>query len=264
MKRILKHPLVLSLLIIFSLIFINQQGWLNSVYNIFFKSSSFVQKNVFQTSLKANNFIDFITAIKNLEQENNDLKEKNINLLGEIIELKEIERENEILRGQIGLPLQESNELILTSIIGKDSSDFGKYFLINKGKKDGIKEKSVVIASGNLLVGQIIEVFSSFSKVQLITDPSSLVNARIQDSEIMGLIKGGNGLDLSFDLLPQGKNIKTDSMVITSGLSGVFPSGLLIGQIKRVISSESQISQVAQVKLIIDFKKLDKVFVIIQ
>ena len=264
MKRIFKHPLILSLLIIFCLIFINQQGWLNSVYNIFFKSSSFVQENIFKISLKTNNFIDFVVSIKNLEQENIELKKNNLNLLGEFVKLKEIEKENEMLREQIGLPLSESSELILASIIGKDSSDFGKYFLINKGKKDGIKEKSVVIVSGNLLVGQAIEVFDSFSRIQLIIDPNSLVNARIQDSKIMGLIKGGQELDLVFDLLPQGKNIEVDSLVVTSGLSGLFPAGLLIGQIEKVISSEAQISQIAKVKPVVDFYKLDKVFVIIK
>jgi len=264
MKRIFKHPLILSLLIIFCLIFINQQGWLNSVYNIFFKSSSFVQENIFQISLKTNNFIDFIVSIKNLEQENIKLKKDNLNLLSEVVKLKEIEIENEMLRNQIGLPLQESNKLILANIIGKDSSDFGKYFLINKGKKDGIKEKSVVIVSGNLLTGQVIEIFNSFSKVRLITDPNSLVNARIQNSKIIGLIKGGPTSNLIFDLLPQGKDIEINSMVITSGLSGLFPAGLLIGQIEKVVSSEAQISQIAEVKPVTDFNKLDKVFVIVE
>jgi len=95
----------------------------------------------------------------------------------------------------------------------------------------------------------------------LIIDPNSLVNARIQDSKIMGLIKGGQELDLVFDLLPQGKNIEVDSAVVTSGLSGLFPAGLLIGQIEKVISSEAQISQIAKVKPVVDFYKLDKVFV---
>jgi len=121
-----------------------------------------------------------------------------------------------------------------------------------------------VIVSGNLLVGQAIEVFDSFSRIQLIIDPNSLVNARIQDSKIMGLIKGGQELDLVFDLLPQGKNIEVDSAVVTSGLSGLFPAGLLIGQIEKVISSEAQISQIAKVKPVVDFYKLDKVFVIIK
>ena len=264
MKRIFKHPLILSLLIIFCLISINQQGWLNSVYNIFFKSSSFVQENIFQISLKTNNFIDFVISIKNLEQKNIKLEKDNLNLLSEIIKLKEIEEENEILREQIGLPLQESNKLILANIISKDSSDFGKYFLINKGKKDGVGEKSIIIVSGNLLVGQVVEVFDSFSRIQLIINPNSLVNARIQDSKITGLIKGGQESDLIFDLLPQGKDIEINSIVITSGLSGLFPAGLLIGQIEKVISSEAQISQIAEVKPIVDFNKLDKVFVIVE
>jgi len=264
MKSIFKHPLILSLFIIFCFIIINQQGWLNIVHNSFFNLSHFVQKNVFQTSLKADNFVDLLTSIKNLEEDNMNLKQNNQELLGEINILKEIEKENKILREQIGLPLQESNKLVLTNIIGKDSSDFGRYFLIDKGKKDGIKDKSIVIASGNLLVGQVIEVFNSFSRVMLIMDSNSLVNARIHDLRITGLIKGKNGSDLIFDLLPQGKDIEVDSVVITSGLSGLFPPGLLIGQIKKVISSDAQISQIAEVEPVVDFDKLDKIFVIIQ
>jgi len=263
MKRIFKHPFVLSLLIIFSLIFINQRGWLNPVSNIFFKSSSLIQKNILYLSLKTNNFFNFIISIKNLNQENNKLKEDNLNLLSQLIELRETKEENEMLRDQIGLPLNDSNQLVLANIISKDSSDFGKYFLINKGRKDGIEEKFTVIASGNILVGQVTEVFNSFSKIRLITDPNSLINARIQDSEIDGLVRGEYN-DLIFDLLPQGKEIEIGNMVITSSLSGLFPSGLIIGKIEKIISSDAQISQKAKISSVIDFNKLDKVFIIIQ
>jgi len=264
MKNIFKHPFILSLLIIFSLIFLNQQGWLNVIHNVFFKSSFFVQENIFQASLKTANFINFITSINSLEQENTDLKQINQELLGEITELKEIERENELLREQIGVSLKETDKLVFANIIGKDSSALGEYFLINKGKKHGIENKSAVIASGNILVGQISEVFDSFSRVRLITDANSLVYARIQGSKITGLIKGRQELDLVFDLLPQGKDIKDDSVVITSGLSGLFPSGLLIGHIKKIISSDAQISQLAEIEPVIDFNNLEKVFVIIK
>lgn len=267
MKNIFKYPLIISLLIIFCLIFINQNGWLDIIHNIFFKSSSFVQKNVFQISLKADNFVDFIISIKNFERENAELKEINLELLGEIVELKEIAKENEALRQQMGLLAREQNKLVLADIIGNDSSSWGKYFLINKGKKDGVEKKAVVIAAGNLLVGQVVEVFDSFSRARLITDSNSLVNARVQDSEITGLIKGEASeqeLDLIFDLLPQDKKINSGSAVITSGLSGLFPPGLLIGRVEKVISSDAQISQVVKVKPVVDFSKLEKVFVIVK
>jgi len=107
-------------------------------------------------------------------------------------------------------------------------------------------------------------VFESFSKIQSIIDSNSRVNALIQGSEINGLIKGGQENDLVIDLLPQGEFIEQGQLVVTSGLSGFFPNGLLIGKIEKVISSDVQISQMAKIESAVDFDKLEKVFVIIK
>ena len=77
MKRILKHPLVLSFLIISALAYFNYQGWINPVSDVFFKSSSFIEKNIFNFSLKVNNFFNFLVSVNNLRQENNFLREEN-------------------------------------------------------------------------------------------------------------------------------------------------------------------------------------------
>ena len=262
MKKIFSHPFILSLLIIGGLIFFNSQGWLKVPQDIFFKLTGSGQKIVYQFSLKVNNLVDFLVSIDELNQENIKLKEKNTELLSQLTQLNEIAQENEFLRQQMGLSVPETKELILANVIGQDPTSFGKYFLINKGKRDGVKEKAVVITAGNLLIGQVIEVTDAFSKVQLIIDSNSRVNARLQESAVTGLVKGGQGLSLLLDLLPQGKIIKEGDIVVTSGLAGMFPSGLLIGQIKRVISSDVQISQMAEIEPAVDFQTLEKVFVI--
>lgn len=252
MRKFFYHPFILSLLIIAIFIFLNSQGWLKFPQDIFFKLTAPVQKIIRQVSLKVNNF----------NQENIKLKQENQRLLSEIAQMREIKEENEFLRQQIGLDAPEIKELILANIIGQDPSVLGKYFLIDKGKKDGIEEETVVISAGNILIGQIIETTDSFSKVQLITDLDSRVNALIQESRITGLVKGGRDLNLTIDLLPQGETIKEGQTIITSGLAGFFPSGLLIGQIEEIISSQVQISQAAKVKPAVDFQRLEKVFII--
>ncbi len=262
MKKFFRHPFILSLLIIAVFIFLNSQGWLKIPQDIFFQLTAPGQKIIHQFSLKFNSLISFLSSINNLNQENIKLNQENQELLDEISQLKEMAQENEFLRQQIGLASSEPRQLILANIIGQDSSGLGKYFLINKGAKDGVKEKAAVISAGNLLLGQVIETTNSFSKIQLITDPNSRINALIQESRITGLVRGGRGLNLTIDLLPQGKTIEQGQTIITSGLAGFFPPGLLIGQIERVISSQVQISQTAKIKPVVDFNKLEKVFVI--
>ncbi len=262
MKRIFSHPFILSLLIIAALILFNNQGWLNPIKNVLYSIITPGEEFSYRVSFQADRFFSFIGSINDLEDQNVQLKDENQRLLGELVQLKEVVRENELLRQQIGAAEPQPRDLILANVIGQDSSGFRRYFLINKGSKHGLKEKSVVIAAGDLLVGQVTEVNESFSKVQSIIDSNSRVNALIQESSVTGLVRGEQGKDLVIDLLPQGEVIEQGQSVISSGLAGFLPNGLLIGQIEQVISSDVQISQMAKLKPAVDFDKLEKVFVI--
>ena len=262
MKKIFSHPFILSLLIIAALIFFNNQGWLNSFKNIFYSVITPGEEFSYRVSFQVNKFLGFIVSVNDLEDQNVQLKEENQKLLGELNQLNEVVRENKLLREQINVIEPQPRDLILANIIGQDSSGLRRYFLINKGSKDGVKEKSVVVAAGNLLVGQVTEVNESFSKVQSIIDPNSRVNALISESSVTGLVRGEQGNGLIIDLLPQSEVIKQNQSVITSGLAGFFPNGLLIGQIEQVISLDVQISQMAKIKAAVNFKSLEKVFVI--
>jgi rod shape-determining protein MreC len=261
MKKIFRHFLILSLFIILALVFFSYQGWLKGPQDFFFSITSPVQKIVYQSSQKINGFVSFLFKISQLDQENIDLQKENQELLAELAELKEVNRENEFLRQQLGLPLLQDEELILANIISQESSGLGKYFLIDKGRKDGVQNESVVITAGNILVGQIAETTNSFSKVRLIIDSGSRVNALIQESELTGLVTGDQS-SLVIGLLPQREPVREGQIVATSGLAGIFKKGLLIGQIEELLSADVQISQQARIKPAADFNALERVFVI--
>ncbi|MFH1551978.1 MAG: rod shape-determining protein MreC [bacterium] len=262
MKKILHNSFIFSLLIIFCFIFLNYLGALQVPKNIFFKSTSVVQKTIYIFSLEISDFFRFFSSINNIKKENANLKQQNTKLLGEIVKFNETEQENEFFRQQMGLEISGAEQLILADIIGQDSSNLGRYFLINKGIKHGVVKKSVVITSGNILVGQVSEADDYFSKVQLITDTNCRVSARIQESGVVGLIIGNYESNLIFDLLPREQEIALEQTVVTSGISGLFPSGLFIGKIQKVISSDVGILQKAEVIPLVDFSKLQKVFII--
>lgn len=262
MGRFFAHRFVLSLLVIAVAVFFNAQGWLDAPKNAFFWLAYSSQKAVGQSARKISESVNFLASAQITHKQNSHLKEENERLLGEIASLKEVARENEFLREQIGLPAPEERELILAEIIRQDLFGLNRYFLIDKGKKDGVEEKMIVISSGNLLVGQVVEVVESFAKVRLLADPNSRVNVLIQESGIRGLVRSDYGLDLIVDLLPQGKVVNDGEMVITSGLAGLFPAGLLVGQIQKTVSSDVQISQMVKIKPAVDFMELERVFVI--
>ncbi|MFH1612051.1 MAG: rod shape-determining protein MreC [bacterium] len=260
-KRIISKPIIVSLIIITVLILVNSFGLLNYSKKIFFKITNPLQEKVYQLSWRTNKLVSFWISIKNLKDKNEQLIEENQYLLGEMARLNNIYYENVFLREQLKLSEENKDDLVLTDVIGQNLSASGKYILINKGRLDGIKQKQMVIISGNILIGQIIEVEESVSKVKLVTDINSRVNAVIQDSDIDGLVQGGQN-DLIMDLIPQGKEIIIGDTVVTSGLAGVFKRGLFIGRVQKIISTDVDVFQKVVIVNNIDWNSISRVFVI--
>ena len=90
----------------------------------------------------------------------------------------------------------------------------------------------------------------------------SRVDALIQETRIRGIIKGKANYGLLMDWLALNEEIKPDQAIITSGLSDLFPAGLLIGRIEQVIFNESDVFKKAEIEPAVDFEKLEKVFII--
>jgi len=262
MRKILTHPLILSLLIIFGLIFLNSQGWLKLPRDVFLGLTDSVQRISYQFSSKAEQIASSLASLSRLDQEKARLEEENRNLLSQLVQLKEVVRENEFLRQQLKVTPSEPRELILADVIGRNISPFEETILINRGRRDGLEEKAAVITAGNFLVGRVIELSDCSAKVRLILDPNSRVNVLIQESGVTGLVKSNQGLSLTIDFVPQEENIKKGQTVVTSGGAGLFPVGLLVGQVNQIVSIDVEIFQEARIGPAADFVNLDRVFVI--
>jgi len=206
------------------------------------------------------NFLETIWDVRNLASKNEQLTKEVARLESEKAELVETKRENELLKKQLGFAQENKQlKLIPASIIGR-APDL-QYLILNQGSMDGVKLDQVVISEG-LLVGKIVEVNFSTSKVFLVTNPTSAVPALTQESRAAGLVRGELGYGLLIEDLPKDINLQKGENVITSGLGGDYPKGLLIGKIEEVVSSPADIFQKASLKPLLDFSKLEMVFVI--
>lgn len=213
-------------------------------------------------ALGLGNFFGNLKDINKLDSINNDLEKENKKLRAENINLRELQLENQVLRQQLQFAQENPGlDLIACQVVGRDPNNFLQFITIDKGLNDGLKKDMPVISEG-YLVGKIVEIDKKTSKVFLITNPSSAVNALIQSSRATGIVRGELGFGLVIESVIQDVKVKKGDVVVTSGVGGVFPKGLALGEIESVEEKRSDVFQKATIKPYLDFTSLEVVFVI--
>lgn len=183
--------------------------------------------------------------------------------------LEEIRRENERLRALLGFQEQMNYKSIPAVIISKDPDNWFRTIIINRGKKDGIMVNMPVVAfSGNqkAVVGKIIEVQGNISRVQPLISPNMKVGVRLQENRFPGLMEGlsSNSSLCLINYISKSSQLRPGDKVITSGQGGVFPPGLLVGEVEKTMVQKASAFQQAIVKPFIDYNKVEELFVILK
>jgi rod shape-determining protein MreC len=220
----------------------------------------------------ANLFTQGANTVSNIGQEdespealkarNDDLEHTVAGLQVEIVRLREIEQDYKRLSGLVNYSQDNPDQTLVTAdVVGRDTSGYLRWVIINRGARDGIREGNPVISDLGL-VGQVQDVAANASWVRLAIDPSSTINARLQNSRAEGAISGQLQGGLLMDLIPQGVVIETGDLALTSGLGGNFPSGIVIGQVISVRKQAAELFQQADVRPTVDFARLQIVSVI--
>ncbi len=254
---------IISISIVILLIILHIFGILGPVEGAVVRVFSPFQKYFYATGSKFSGSLRFFSSIKNLKKENKELYDKVSSLTFENSKLERLEKENQQLRDQLGLIKKEEFNLVAANIIGQDPNNLIQFINIDKGSNNKIEENQPVIIANNFLIGKITEVTPTSSKIILITDSYSKINAQIQEAEANGIVKGEHGLGLMMEMIPQDKIIKRNDKVITSGISSDFPIGLYIGEVEEVNTADNELFQKARIKSSVDFKGLRVVFIII-
>ena len=198
-----------------------------------------------------------------LEKENQALKKELQDLKLQMNRYREADLANQRLRALLNFKKSIATPLLPAQLVAFDPSGWFQTILIDKGRNDGVvRDMAVVSAEG--LVGRVIGVSNHHAKVLLIIDGNSAVDAYIQRSRARGVLVGlGRELCL-LKYVQRNEDVQVGDKVISSGMGGVFPKGLLVGTVQEVVRGSSGLFQRVEVEPAVNFSRLEEVMVVIQ
>lgn len=194
---------------------------------------------------------------------NEALKNERDMLLQRFKAADEVYLENKRLKGLLDFKQKVSYKVIAARVIARSPDNWLSIILADKGNNSGIKRGAVVISCSGL-VGRVAETTQNVSKVVLINDPEFSVSAIVQRSRQEGLVSGTLGSSLVMKYLPKESDVKVNDVVLTSGLTGRYPKGLLIGTVIDVGEEFSGLSRYAIIKPAVSLSNIEEVLIISQ
>lgn len=256
---ILYRPFIILVVISLLLLATSKTSWLDPLADLVRLPVRPVLASETKAVRHSVNIFTIITSLRSLTKENADLRAKSIELEAKLIEFKEVQHENEILRQELKFIENTTGNYLPAQLIGRTAAGVIKDIIVNRGQRDGIEEGELVVAQGHM-VGVVAEVSEKQSIVRLINHPRSIVPVLLQDSRATGLLRGGIGGLVMSDILIDA-TVKVDEPILSSGLGGLLPAGIPVGKVVAVTGEKGDITKTASVISPVDIAKLEMVFI---
>jgi rod shape-determining protein MreC len=250
------------LLLIGGVILLALSGYISSVLKVALSPAIGVQRWLTTRYVAIVELLTVPRDVVTLQQKNTNLESQVSRLQTQVIQLQEQLREAQALYALLDFArLRPDNVYVAAAVIGRDPSPFLHYIIIDHGSDDGIRHGMPVVTEQGL-VGRVDAVIAGAARVQLITDPASAVNVRIQSLQKEAILVGSLTGDISLDMVSQDIKIQTGDLILTSGFGGNYPSDVLIGQVTSIRKYETDLFQTASVQPAVDFSNLRAVLII--
>jgi rod shape-determining protein MreC len=241
----------------------SQAGFLAPIKSIVAVPLNFVTGLFNRTTQDAVKIADMSSDVPTLQKRVADLEEALARYQSELVELREVASDYQRLSELVNYTSQTQNEEFLAAdvISNADANAPLQTISINKGTRDGVTIGMPVVTQLGL-IGRVSDVTANASRVLLITDVSSAISGRLQTTRDEGSIVGQASTDLRMEFIPLNAKVQEGDIVISSGLGGKLPAGIVIGQVTSVQQREFELFQNAVVRSLNNFATLETVLVI--
>jgi rod shape-determining protein MreC len=203
----------------------------------------------------------YFARLKGLSDENLLLKQRLAEVSVALARTREARLENERLGALLDFKKTLTYETIIARVVGRDSTDWRRAVIINKGKRHGIRV-NMPCATARGLIGRVAETAPQTSKVMLITDPNSRVGVILEPSRESGILTGFAEGRCKAVYLSLDSEIKKGERVSTAGFSAFFPKGLVVGKVVNTTVEKTNLYKSAVIDPIVDMNKIEEVICI--
>ncbi len=250
------------ILIAGGLLVLNLGGYLQAAEGMALRPLGAMQGWLSQRVTAIQTLLTSPTDLAMLRSENLRLEAEVARLERELIAVREQAAEAEVLAGLLGYArTRPESRYVAARVIGQDVSPFIRSVWIDRGSDGGLQQGMPVVTERGL-VGRVAEVYSTIARIQLITDPQSSVNVRLQASRADGALQAQLNGELWVEAIDQSASVTPGELVLTSGLGGAFPSDIPVGQILTVRKRDYELFQQAVLQPSADLENLLVVLVI--
>lgn len=278
-------------------IFLSERGAIDPIQNLSLTASAPLQGAFRGVATPLNNIYDGIADRGELVEENQALREQVEALQAQIAAQQDSELRILELEDALGVKADRpDDQLLAASVLAQEPSGLKRMIAIDRGRSDGVDEGMVVLSRSGSLVGTVSHAFDDYAWIRLITDPDSSVNAQVnitasaptaegvvasptstpapdaspappagqpQLQAVRGVAEGDLRESVLLDLLPSDVTISEGALVLTSGLGGNYPAGVLIGAIDNVEQRPQSPFTRATLEPSADLSSLETVLVIV-
>lgn len=259
--------LIITILIIFSITLKNDRK-LNPVESFFKDSLLYVEKVVTYPFNFVVNRVNDYNKLKDVKKENDTLKSSIDRITSIESENMELRREIDKLKEELDIDYTLTDyEYLNSTVISRNVGYWYNTITIDKGTYNGV-EKDMVVINGKGLIGKVIRTTTFTSDVRLLTtsDTNNKISVMISNGtySLYGLI---NGYDYNENLLEvegisNTKDVNVGDYVYTSGLGGIFPSGILIGMVSEITTDSYDLAKIIKVTPSVDFTDINYVSIL--
>ncbi len=204
----------------------------------------------------------YLDYVRDLKKENTELRKQNLRLSLSNQRLQELMLENLRLRRLLRLKRHSPYQFVAANVIGFGQEETVRSLLLDVGTEDGVHKNMPVITDRGL-VGKILRAERHQSITQILLDRHCLVSARLQKSREVGVVSWSGNFWLDLNYIPKEVKVEPGEIVITSGLSRIYPAGIKIGVVAEVKQNEYELFKQIKIKPAVDFNNLEQVFVLL-
>jgi len=198
-----------------------------------------------------------------LQKENTMLRQKIAELRKENQQMKEMALASDRLQKLLQFREKVSARVVAAEVIGQDPTSWFKSLTLNRGERDGVR-KGMAVISPEGVVGQILKTGPFHSVVLLITDYTSALDSIVERTRAKAIVEGMGENRCNLKYLLRAEDVEVGDSVITSGLAGNFPKGLMIGEVRKVDKRGHGIFQYAELIPSVDLTRLEEVLILIE